>query len=177
MLPNMSDFIGSTVDDSACQSPSVAQSSMELTIPPSASQVKRNSEATSELGRSPHCYSAAYSQAFTNIHVLVITEFTGNNSGRPCDIPPRLKLPRFRREYLAIMNMVTIFAMMCICWMPMVGLYAMDIHGLVRATVYKAIFTLPFINSAINVLLYTFMNQSYRRAHRKLIQRCFSCRH
>lgn len=85
----------------------------------------------------------------------------------------KLKGPKWRKQYLAILNMITIFVMLFLCWTPVIILYAIDMHGRKPAWVYKILVILLYFNSAFNVLLYGVMNKSYRKAHRQLWSKCF----
>lgn len=74
---------------------------------------------------------------------------------------------------MAIANMITIYIMLWLCWAPIIVEYILDVNGIRPAYIYHVEVTLMYLNSAFNVVLYSVMNNSFRKAHSRILCKCF----
>lgn len=106
------------------------------------------------------------------------SEFNDNRKRRrsSCLPMPTIKLkfkfrkPQWRKRCLAITNLITIYVILWLCWSPLIVEYIIDINDIRPAYVYYVEATFMYLNSAFNVVLYSLMNNAFRKAHRRFFR-------
>ena len=85
----------------------------------------------------------------------------------------KLRKPQWRKRCMAITHMITIYIMLWLCWAPIIIEYTVDVYSTRPSYVFHIEGTFVYLNSAFNVLMYSLMNKSFRKAHGRFLCKCF----